>query len=237
MLSGVEKARKMSQDDVDAMSEYFRLSGEFKATMSWTDCKPHFVGVWDTVSSVGWVTSPLKLPDLANNPDIAVGRHAIALDERRAFFRQNLWRPTPTGGPKDLVQVWFPGVHCDIGGGYPLAESGLSDIALEWMVREAKAHGLLVDSEKELKVIGPPDSWLSLKRYDAPPHESLEKAWKIAEYVPKSHYNYSTGTTQRYANHGRRRSIDPGSLIHRSAELRYGGQYKRFLPVDITFVD
>jgi hypothetical protein len=57
------------------------------------------------------------------------------------------------------------------------------------MVREAKAHGLLVDPGKELKVVGPPGCWLTLKRYDAPADESLEGAWKLAEYVPKSHYN------------------------------------------------
>jgi uncharacterized protein (DUF2235 family) len=237
MLSNLENARKQSQRDVDAMAEYFQLSGQFKAIMSWTDCKPHFVGVWDTVSSVGWVTSPFKLPDLANNPDIAVGRHAISLDERRAFFRQNLWRPNATGGPKDLVQVWFPGVHCDVGGGYPLSESGLSDIALEWMVREAKVYGLLVDPDKELKVVGLPGSWLTLKRYDAPAHESLTGAWKFAEYIPKQHFDFTTNTSERYANHGKRRFISPDSLVHRSAELRYGGHYKLFLPTGVTFVD
>ena len=45
-----------------------------------------FVGVWDTVSSVGWVENPLKLPYVTNNPDIEIGRHAIAIDEHRAFF-------------------------------------------------------------------------------------------------------------------------------------------------------
>jgi uncharacterized protein (DUF2235 family) len=71
------------------------------------------------VSSVGWIENPLSLPYSADNGDIAIGRHAVAIDERRAFFRTNLWRPRPDGGPKDLKQVWFPGVHCDVGGGYP----------------------------------------------------------------------------------------------------------------------
>src|SRR5678816_4216922 len=97
-------------------------------------CKPWFVGVWDTVSSVGWVANPLKLPYVTNSPDIQVGRHAIAIDERRAFFRNHLWRPSDEepSGPKDLKQVWFPGVHCDVGGGYPEAESGLAKEALQW---------------------------------------------------------------------------------------------------------
>ena len=53
------------------------------------ECRAWFVGVWDTVSSVGWVDNPLKLPSSADNGDIQVGRHAIAIDEKRA-------RSTPT---------------------------------------------------------------------------------------------------------------------------------------------
>src|SRR5258707_1001401 len=83
-------------------------------------------GVGTTASSVGWFTSPISLPYTASNPDIAIGRHAVSIDEHRAFFRTNLWRPSSDpaeAGPKDLKQVWFPGVHCDIGGGYKECES------------------------------------------------------------------------------------------------------------------
>src|ERR1019366_1330126 len=118
---------------------YFHLADEFKRSMTWTTCKPAFVGVWDTVSSVGWIENPLHVPYVSNNPDIEVGRHAVAIDERRAFFRTELWTlptdPAKAHGPKDLKQVWFPGVHCDVGGGYPELVSGLSKFALEWMLR------------------------------------------------------------------------------------------------------
>src|SRR4029077_5218668 len=110
---------------------------------------PWFVGVWDTVSSVGWIENPVHLPYSADNPDIEHGRYALAIDERRAFFRTNLWRrgsnPAAAHGPKDELQVWFPGVHCDVGGGYGEQESGLSKLALEWMLDEAVPLGLLVD--------------------------------------------------------------------------------------------
>jgi uncharacterized protein (DUF2235 family) len=133
----------------------FRVAAAFKATFS-RPCTIHFVGVWDTVNSVGWFWDPVRIPYAANNPDIAVGRHAIAIDERRAFFRTNLWRPQDakgTRGPRDLKPVWFPGLHCDVGGGYPEAESGLSKVALEWMVGEAEAHGLLVDAGKRDEIL------------------------------------------------------------------------------------
>jgi hypothetical protein len=52
-------------------------------------------------------------------------------------------------GPRDLKQGWFPGVHCDVGGGYPEPESGLSKIALEWMVDEAQSAGLLITRTRQ----------------------------------------------------------------------------------------
>ncbi len=93
---------KTNDPEVDAI---FDLANDFKATFSHRECKPHFVGVWDTVSSVGWIENPLRLPYSADNPDIAIGRHAVSIDERRAFFRTNLWRlknPPPVSGPVDM---------------------------------------------------------------------------------------------------------------------------------------
>ena len=153
MLSAIN--RKGTQE---AKSEYFALAEEFKATFgTLRECKPWFVGVFDTVSSVGWIENPVRLPYTANNPDIELGRHAVAIDERRAFFRTNLWRPQgdpSASGPGDLKQVWFPGVHSDVGGGYPESESGLSKIALKWMLDEAVAAGLAVDPEKVETILG-----------------------------------------------------------------------------------
>src|SRR5438105_180019 len=73
-------------------TDRFLLAKEFTDTFS-IACRPWFVGVWDTVSSVGWIANPLRVPYTANNPDIQIGRQAISIDEHRAFFRQNLWRP------------------------------------------------------------------------------------------------------------------------------------------------
>ena len=164
-----------------------------------TTCTPYFVGVWDTVSSVGWKDNPLKLPFSADNPDIAIGRHAIAIDERRAFFRTNRWVPSALlneHGPRDVKQVWFAGVHCDVGGGYAEAESGLSKIALEWMLEEAKANGLLVNDARQAEVLGlSPGSTYAKPDADACQHESLQGAWKIAEWIR------SRITTGRPGNH------------------------------------
>jgi uncharacterized protein (DUF2235 family) len=194
-------------------------------------CKPHFVGVWDTVSSVGWIENPIRLPYTASNPDIAIGRHAIAIDEHRAFFRTNLWHPDPNGGPKDVKQVWFPGVHCDVGGGYPEPESGLSKIALEWMIKEAIAAGLLVDEDRLRLMLGRAGGGYAAPQADARIHESLMGWWRIAEFVPKRHYNWTSKKEEARPNLFRRRTIPPGSLIHQSAFDR-GAAYQTRLPPD-----
>lgn len=197
--------------------ESFQTAGAFRATYSSVDCAPHFVGVWDTVSSVGWVVdAALSLPFTAENDAIVIGRHAIAIDERRTFFRTNLWRgrgDAPPAGPRDLKQVWFAGVHCDVGGGFPEARSGLSAIALAWMLREAEAAGLLVDPARRARfapLYAQPDP-------DAPLNRSLTWLWWLVEWVPKKHWDWTRRRWGRRANFGRRRTIPANAVIHRSA--------------------
>lgn len=240
MLTGINRADANIAKQQQAKAQYFDLARGFKSTLSSPDCIPWFVGVWDTVSSVGWIENPLKLPYVTNNPEIQIGRHAISIDERRAFFRNHLWRrpvdPSAPWGPKDVKQVWFPGVHCDVGGGYRESESGLSKIALEWMLREAKPAGLLVDAKKMEEVLGhtpnsqhvPPDA-------NAMIHESLAGAWNLAEFVWRKRYDWKTGKEKRRMNLYQRRFIPSQALVHESAFLR-DGNYKDRLPLDAVRV-
>jgi hypothetical protein len=112
-----------------------------------------FLGLWDTVSSVGWAWSPEHFQFTANNPSVQTIRHAVSLDERRTYFVQNLWTPESVPG-QDCLRVWFPGVHCDVGGGYPEADGGLSKIALSWMVREAQVAGVRFHPATKERVLG-----------------------------------------------------------------------------------
>jgi uncharacterized protein (DUF2235 family) len=219
LLNAVSKKQQARQ-----VSDAFGLHDRFKATFASAECKPHFVGVWDTVSSVGWIGNPLKIPYSANNPDIQVGRHAVSIDEHRSFYRQSLWRANPDtsrpSGPVDLKQVWFAGVHCDVGGGYPAKDSGLSKIALAWMFREAEAKGLLVDPARRDAVLAEgqaPDP-------NAPMHDELRTRpwWWLAEIVPKRHYDWATQARDWRVNLGRRRTIPEGSTLHESVLKRTG---------------
>jgi uncharacterized protein (DUF2235 family) len=166
----------------------FEIASGFRATFS-INCTPYFLGLWDTVSSVGWVLDPIHtvgghLPYTATLPGVSVVRHAVSIDERRAFFRQNLIHEA-TPADRDLKQVWFAGVHSDVGGSYPEAESGLSKIALRWMLCEAQAAGLLLDPNKVVDVLGG-------KKPYVPPnpkgklHKSLHGFWWLGEIWPKS---------------------------------------------------
>jgi uncharacterized protein (DUF2235 family) len=205
------------------MKETFDVAHNFKRTFS-RDCPLHFVGVWDTVSSISWIWNPVVLPYSARNPIMRIGRHAVSIDERRCYFRNNLWGDPYTD--QDIKQVWFAGVHSDVGGSYPEAESGLSKIALEWMLVEAKAAGLQVDPYRANIVLGrtPAPEWPSHVEPNATAaaHESLYGAWWMLEVLPHKYVDMSSGApVPRWRIPlGSRRTIPDGSIIHESVFAR-----------------
>jgi uncharacterized protein (DUF2235 family) len=125
-----------------------------------------FVGVWDTVAAYGspvaeitkgidrWVW-PLSMPDYKLSDRVRCARHALAIDDERDTFHPLLWdeiheRDLVREGkvpPDRLRQVWFAGMHSDVGGGY--SDDSLAYVPLVWMAHEAVAHGLRL-RDKEL---------------------------------------------------------------------------------------
>jgi uncharacterized protein (DUF2235 family) len=120
-----------------------------------------FIGVWDTVAAYGlpidemtrgisnWVW-PLELPDRILSPKVKFARHALALDDERTTFHPVLWTEQQPGQPSPavpatidgerLVQVWFVGMHANVGGGYP--DDAVAFVALAWLLAEAQKYGL-----------------------------------------------------------------------------------------------
>lgn len=93
----------------------------------------HFLGVWDTVASLGL---PGRLPEHHRTevpPFVGRARHALAVHELRGWAFPPLLFTRCAG--RDVKQVWFAGAHADVGGGYP--KRGLADITLAWMLGEA----------------------------------------------------------------------------------------------------
>ena len=123
--------------------------------------KIKFIGVWDTVGALG---NPLFLNgvfgkrnqfhDTELSSKIGHAFHALAIDEKRKSFEATLWHQKEDSMNQVLEQVWFAGVHSDIGGGY--VEAGLSDIALTWMLEKAEKYNLNFD-----KILTNPDSMAS----------------------------------------------------------------------------
>jgi uncharacterized protein (DUF2235 family) len=171
----------------------------------------HFIGLWDTVSSVGWAWNPGGYPYTAQNPSVDTICHAVSLDERRACFRQNLIVTEP---PQKGFETWFPGVHCDIGGGYPEAEGGLWRAPFRWVLDHATASGLLVNSSRLAKVltkVTPSDRpWADRK------HNSLTVQWWPAEFLPKLVYRRRLKFRLPRLNLFRRRYVPDGAVLHKS---------------------
>jgi uncharacterized protein (DUF2235 family) len=116
----------------------------------------HFIGVWDTVGALGIPLDGGRLVNFLNrrwqfhdtnlSSIVDAAYQALAIDERRGPFRPTLWTPQPDAPEEQTIeQVWFTGVHCDVGGGY--LEHDLSDVALLWIVERARRSGLRFDPD------------------------------------------------------------------------------------------
>ncbi|MDA1258272.1 MAG: DUF2235 domain-containing protein [Chloroflexi bacterium] len=169
-----------------------------------------FVGVWDTVGALGIPLGGLRrltrrkhgFHDVELSSLVRNGFHAVAIDEKRGSFRPSLWKAKEKPGQM-VEQVWFAGVHSDVGGGY--SHRGLSDLAFAWMKAKAESCGLEFD-EKYLSDTIRPD-------HNAETHNSQKGIFRF------------TG--------GHTRSIGEASelteAIHKAAKARYEdpeGAYK-----------
>ncbi len=148
------------------------IANKFKDTYchSW---EPYFVGVWDTVASLGYFRGK-KFRNNRLHPSIKHGYHAVALDEQRKKFPVSLWDETDLSKDQTIDQTWFAGVHSDVGGWYD--ERGLSDIALIWMLENAEAAGLSLR-----------DGWKSNLQPDpcGKIHNSRVGFWRIWRPAPR----------------------------------------------------
>lgn len=112
------------------------------------------LGVWDTVGALGipgeslqWVNrGKYEFHDTKLGKNVDFAFHAIAIDEKRGPFAPAPWQKPDHNDYKLVEQVWFPGVHSNIGGGY--ADARLSDLALEWMIGRVTASTKLAFDDK-----------------------------------------------------------------------------------------
>jgi len=153
---GLLKRQKLG--DLGKAWNYYRGGGDRSPAKFMASCNSdchidvtvRFLGVWDTVGALGIPTHILGaivnpqygFHDTTPSRIVKHGCHALAIDEERDEFVPTLW----TGKAPDgcvIEQVWFAGVHSDVGGGY--VDRILADIPLVWMARKAEADGLAMD--------------------------------------------------------------------------------------------
>lgn len=115
-----------------------------------------FLGVWDTVSAYGmpvdelqrgideWIW-PMTVADRELSPTVLRARQALSLDDERPTFRPVLWNERR--GEERIKQVWFAGVHANVGGGYP--DDGLAYLTLDWMMNEVGAELRFYPEQRE----------------------------------------------------------------------------------------
>jgi uncharacterized protein (DUF2235 family) len=145
-------AYALYRDRSDATNPKSDQATQFRAKFS-TEVRVKFVGVWDTVGSLGVPVGAFKklflkkyeFHDVTLSSWIDNAFHALAIDEQRKPFAPTLWECQ--GDPHQVVeQVWFAGVHSNVGGGYQ--DPVLSNHALAWMIDRAKRCGLHFDDDR-----------------------------------------------------------------------------------------
>lgn len=123
------------------------------------------IGVWDTVGNLGVPLAPRRIDrreltfhNTWLSPKVDVGLHALSIDEPRGPFSPTFWtRPRGEALPQGqtIEQVWFPGCHANVGGGYK--DSALSDLSLLWMAERAMALTGVDFDQQALRAVTRPD--------------------------------------------------------------------------------
>lgn len=136
--------------------EFWRVRTDFNTTFGNPEFpnrfapQVQFLGLWDTVKFVGWLNWRAQLqqarwPFTRKVPNVVTGRHALALHEKRRYYAEYRFDGAElSSGQRDLEEVWFTGVHSDVGGTFD-DDHRLADISLQWIADEARAAGLEVD--------------------------------------------------------------------------------------------
>ncbi len=214
------------------------------------------LGCWDTVGSVIIPTARNYyfptielLPFVQENPSVKKFRHAMAIDEKRRMFRLVPWKDVQPFNKvvyrqqdpvvyQDVEQVWFAGVHCDVGGGYAEQESGLAKIPLIWMMESAQESGLKFRKRMVKMMAYGQDNYSGHQEraYVGPnplaqSHDSMTLRWKWLEYLPrriKHSLNQSTKAFLGwYIQYAESRTLGVEARIHGSVfERLENGDYQ-----------
>ena len=206
---------------------YAQVSAQTKA-QGRDAVRSDFLGLWDTVEAYGipiaelkrgidWVLWPMLFGEYTLSKMVDRACHALSLDDARTTFHPLLWDEAAEAKmveqkevpPGRITQVWFAGVHCNVGGGYP--EDRLSLVPLEWIMGEAKASGMPLD-----------DAHIQSVAADCSPYARLyDSRAGLAYYFP-----YEPRSMPKYDDHP-----DILPMVHGSVIMRMGRGSDQYAPI------
>jgi uncharacterized protein (DUF2235 family) len=211
-IEAIELYRSDESPDMDRPSE-FRSKNSVNAENS---TQIQFIGVWDTVGALGIPLRGLRgltkrkhqFHDTELSSSVKMACHALAIDELRSAFKPALWQYKPKEG-QIVEQVWFPGVHSNVGGGYP--DRTIADVSLEWMIKKAKAAGLAFDEKVEKAHPLSPD-------FNGTIYQSKKGIYRISRG-----FNRIIGRSEKRIRDGEteEEGADPTQSVHQSALGRW----------------
>jgi uncharacterized protein (DUF2235 family) len=211
------KAREREKEFFQGLRMYAKTHGVALPGGRKDHAPVHFVGLWDTVKAAGHIGRQLRWPYTRQLPHAMTIRHAVSMDEKRRPFAEYLVHNPDPGHllvceNQDLLEVWFAGVHSDVGGMFATG-TRLSDVPLKWMADEAVAHGLLVR------------------------RNAYRDASKLTGVDPVGPIHKMNGWWRLLGPGGR--VVPDGAKIHASVEdrIRADKSYAKRLPKQFTFVD
>lgn len=176
------------------------------------------IGVWDTVGALGIPLRGLRaltrrqyrFHDVRLSRSVERAYQALAIDERRAPLAPTLWAAPARAGQR-IEQVWFAGVHSDVGGGYAPGQWGLSDLTLEWMQHKAIDAGLAID-------LLPDRTWSPRGDALAPLHDSHRGLYRLTRHAPRV-IGRPAGDTAPAREYDA--ALDPTQSLHPSVLARW----------------
>ena len=147
----------------------------------------HFLGLWDTVSSVGWVWDPPSYPFHGAEPERR-GRVARGVDSTNGAGSSGRIASRRAEAGQPLHEAWFPGVHSDVGGGYPEADGGLWRTPFRWVLEGVRRGGLLDGPAPRFRTPdrGPHPHAPPAEPCAEPKRESLHGVWWLRGALPEA---------------------------------------------------
>ena len=193
----------------------------------WFGPEIEFVGVFDTVAAYGGPITeitraiddwfwPLSMPDYRLSPMVKSARHALAIDDKRGSFQPLLWdelfeKANPEFNPEKprMQQVWFSGMHADVGGGY--ADDSLAYVPLYWMLEHAEESFLRFTPllRKEIEDYANPNGLM---------HDSRNGVASFYRYQPR----YISAWIHYRSNRFEGSAVDPNNAAFRDQVIDRG---------------